>query len=326
MGGQGDDRSAGWQWRDYWRAGAVGVGTEAPASAGPQGDTTSLWRNWFAGLEDGSRILDLATGGGAVLRHAASHATAAGKRFGLTGVDEAQLPDDAGLQALGILRLGETRAEALPFAHESFDAVTSQFGIEYADHELALDGVARVLRPGGVARMLIHHKDSEITRAALVRIRAFDTVTGDGRIVRLCREAFAARLAWPADGKVEETARELRAAILALAARVGPDPALATTRYLVSYLNDLAVGVDRYSPMSALECLHDFTEANAAWRERQARQVSAAMDRASLDAFIDSASRSGLDANTTVAWRDAAGGLLGWLVDFERRSDVAIWA
>jgi SAM-dependent methyltransferase len=325
MDGQGDDRSAGWHWRDYWRAGQTGVSGADEAARGPAGDTAPVWRSWFAALADGARILDLATGGGAVLRHAAASAAGAGKTFHLTGVDQAALPDDPALQNLGVRRLGETPAEDLPFPEESFDIVTSQFGIEYADCARALHGVARVLRPGGAARMLIHHADSEITRQARVRITAYDAVIGDGRIVRQCRDAYAARLAWPADDRAEATGRDLRSAILALAARVGPDPSLATTRYLVSYLNDLTMGVDRYSPMSALQCLQDFTDSNAAWRERQACQVAAAMDRTALDSFIATATQAGLDARPPVAWRDATGGLMGWLVDFERRPQTTTW-
>ena len=61
------------------------------------------------------------------------------------------------------------RAEQMPFRDGAFDLVVAPLVLHYVEDWRALFAeLRRVLRPGGVARMLIHHKDSEITRAALV--------------------------------------------------------------------------------------------------------------------------------------------------------------
>ncbi|MGA0545132.1 class I SAM-dependent methyltransferase [Brevundimonas sp. VNH65] len=320
MGDRDAAKEAGWPWRDYWRSGQAGVagdgtcGTEA-------GKTDAAWLPWFADALDRARVLDLCTGGGAVLRHAAQ---AAGRSFELIGVDEATLAEDPSLVALGIRRIGETSIDALPFPDGAFDVVTSQFGVEYADHGRALAEVARVTRPSASVRFLLHHAHSEITRQARAGLAAYDAVIGDGRLVDQCRAAYASRLNGAAELEAAAQAQALRASILAVAARVGADPALSTTRYMLSYINDLAMGVDRYSPMSALQCIQDFKDRNAAWRERHRLQVAAAMDSPALDAFLAICAQNRLSLRSRAEWRDPVGGLMGWLVDLSRDADGGV--
>ena len=79
-------------WADYWKA-------DCAASCEPENPATALeiarlWQGWLSGFADGSRILDVATGNGIVLTHAANAARTSGRRFALTGVDLAA-PDDS---------------------------------------------------------------------------------------------------------------------------------------------------------------------------------------------------------------------------------------
>lgn len=322
MGDSEETPAAGWYWGDYWSRGpsdVSGGGADGPTDAGR---TDPVWLSWFSQLTPGARVLDLATGGGAVLRYAAAASTKAALNLDLTGVDFALLPADPVLDSLGVRRIGQTPIESLPFADASFDAVTSQFGIEYGEARRSLGEAGRVLRAGGTARFLLHHIDSEITHQAFVRLKAHDSVIGDGRVVQLCRDAYAAQLRSASEDEVAETARNVRAEILALAARVGPDPTLSSARYALSYLNDLAMGLGRYDPMSALLCLDDFVARNAAWRERHAQQIAVAMNQSAMEAFVEVAEHAGLRHRQSTAWRDEAGGLMGWLVDFAREGDA----
>jgi ubiquinone/menaquinone biosynthesis C-methylase UbiE len=49
------------------------------------------------------------------------------------------------------------KAEKLPFSNASFDAVNCGLALPYMDNARALDEIARVLRPGGVLLLKIHH-------------------------------------------------------------------------------------------------------------------------------------------------------------------------
>ena len=123
------------------------------------------WLQRFAELSDGTRLLDVATGNGVVLVHAASAARGAGRCFELTGVDLAEIDPFRfvpGLrEQLGEARfLGRVAAERLPFEPDSFDVVVSQYGLEYAPLAPALAEAARVLLPGGSLNWLAHGENS----------------------------------------------------------------------------------------------------------------------------------------------------------------------
>lgn len=152
-------------WRHYWKEDRI-------ASCLPENEATAReiqehWIELFADLPDGSRILDVATGNGILLAHAAMAAERVGKRFLLTGIDLAEIdpfryvsniPD--GLRDARFI--GGIAAEKLPFSDAEFDVVVSQYGVEYADLDKALDEVERVLGARGRLIWLAHSVDSVV--------------------------------------------------------------------------------------------------------------------------------------------------------------------
>lgn len=99
----------------------------------------------LAGVAAGSRVLDLATGTGAVARAAA----AAGAS--VVGVDIAPgMVEVARRRSPAGVRFEVADAAALPFGPAAFDAVTCGFGLSHmpSRHEV-LTEARRVLRPGG---------------------------------------------------------------------------------------------------------------------------------------------------------------------------------
>ena len=157
--------SGNWGWRNYWKedrdASCVAKNSDT------EKEISEYWQSRFSKLLDGSRILDVATGNGIVLAHAAIAAERVGKRFSLTGIDLADinplryvsnLPE--GLRQAKFV--GRIAAEKLPFPDAHFDVVVSQYGLEYANLEAALGEVERVLVPGGQLHWLAHSKESVV--------------------------------------------------------------------------------------------------------------------------------------------------------------------
>jgi demethylmenaquinone methyltransferase/2-methoxy-6-polyprenyl-1,4-benzoquinol methylase len=105
---------------------------------------------------DGQRILDVATGTGMVAAELLRQADCT-----VVGVDQSaamltrararfSAQDDARVEGKGRVELIEAQAEALPFADESFDALSVTYLLRYVDDPAAtMSELARVVRPGG---------------------------------------------------------------------------------------------------------------------------------------------------------------------------------
>ena len=117
------------------------------------------WRRFLVGrleLRQDARVLDVATGTGAVaLELVRQHDCS------VVGVDRSAdmlAVARARIAARGLasrIELHEARAEALPFADASFDALTVTYLLRYVDDPAAtLRELARVVRPGGTVAML----------------------------------------------------------------------------------------------------------------------------------------------------------------------------
>jgi SAM-dependent methyltransferase len=102
----------------------------------------------FAAYEPGTRVLDVGFGQGEQMQKL----RAAGCRA--VGVEY-----DGGLALRGAsagLSVCRARAESLPFATGSLDGLVCKVVIPYTDEARAIHEVARVLRPGGIARIAYH--------------------------------------------------------------------------------------------------------------------------------------------------------------------------
>jgi demethylmenaquinone methyltransferase/2-methoxy-6-polyprenyl-1,4-benzoquinol methylase len=94
----------------------------------------------------GDRVLDVATGTGAVARELRRQ-----KGCDVVGVDQsAEMLAEAGRRAGGDIELVEASAESLPFEDGEFDGLTFTYLLRYVDDPPAvLRELARVVRPGG---------------------------------------------------------------------------------------------------------------------------------------------------------------------------------
>jgi SAM-dependent methyltransferase len=97
-----------------------------------------------AGVEEGARLLDVASGTGHVAGRAAERGASA------IGVDVAAGMVDVAARLYPAARFEVAAAEALPFADWSFDAATCAFGVgHFAEPDRVVAELARVVRPGG---------------------------------------------------------------------------------------------------------------------------------------------------------------------------------
>lgn len=163
------DEQAAWdRFWSYDRLSSFGTG----AGAGNYGEPIAAgWRDFFTALPAGARVLDLCTGNGAI----AVMAVDAGDHLKVTGADFASVRPAAFVtktkrQLKQIRFLGRTPAEQLPLDDSSFDAVVSQYGVEYSDMDRSVAEAVRVLAPGARLRFATHAAEGAVaadTRRAI---------------------------------------------------------------------------------------------------------------------------------------------------------------
>jgi SAM-dependent methyltransferase len=194
-------------WSGYWRGEATGQAAAASLGETDPAVRAVLDRPWHelaAMLPRRAALLDLATGGGIVLRTLQSLR----KDLRLTGVDAAaELPRLAGAKMAGGVNLA-----ALPFADNAFDAVTSRFGIEYADVAEAAREAARVLKPGGTLSFVVHHAQSPIVAHNRARLEALRWAWSESGMLEKARSLARSRrvAALPTPRQFSEAAAQAR--------------------------------------------------------------------------------------------------------------------
>lgn len=170
-------KSANAGWRDYWRENRLAAC--APDKPSAAAAIEEHWTAFFKGIETESRILDIATGNGVLLLWATHAAKIRHAKFHLSGIDAADidplryLPEHRSAMSDANF-VGNTSAEALPFKEHSFDLVVSQYGLEYAALNPALDEIERVLRPGGQLHCLSHCEDSAVVAQGYSQLKELD--------------------------------------------------------------------------------------------------------------------------------------------------------
>jgi len=162
-------------WDQFLQSGAI---TSCPTSAEGVYDLEleQGWISFFATLALGAAILDVGTGNGPILLIAKNVAESAGLKFRLHGADRAAI-DPPRHVAGGVERYSgiafhpQTPTESLSFPDHQFDAVTGQFALEYGDARRSIVEVARVLKPSGSARFVVHHEQSVVVETARQSMR-----------------------------------------------------------------------------------------------------------------------------------------------------------
>ena len=275
---------AGQGWTHYWREGWAA--SCAPASERAAREIRERWMRWFADLPDGSRVLDLGTGNGILLAHAAAAARQQGKRFSLTGVDLADIDPLRWLSSLppGLRRarfLGGVAAERLPLDAGEFDAVVSQYGLEYADLEPALAEVERVLAPGGRLLWLAHAEDSSVVRQNRSQGEQAAYLLAPGSPLHAMRRFVAERRRGRAP---KRAAKELAAALAKAEQYCNDHPPAALMREVCTVIADTARRWQAYRLEDLDRMLIDSRSRLQAHRQRMSDLMAAVLSPARLEA------------------------------------------
>lgn len=321
-------------WSRYWASGHL---HSCPgAFAGNYDDELrSFWLDFFGALGDGARVLDIGTGNGAIAFLARDAADAAGRKFHIEAIDAARIhPEEAagrlGIPTAGVLFRGETSSESTGYPDASFDAVSSQYAIEYSEVDETLAELARILSPGGRSAFVMHHAGSEALATARLELKAFDYLRHQAPLVleakQLLRRLGAARgrrelAALAADGDSRRRRKEVEKQLRrVLACARAPSRGASFLEGIAAQVAAAVQEIGTKGVGPAGRRLAALEEEMAAHRERLRSIVRAARDRAGIEAFCEQLAAAGFAGEAPGELRRRGNDLLGWTLTATRRS------
>ncbi len=283
-------------WDTYWQ----GTGDIGAFSAGGVSHPaiTAFWTEIFSAVasrEPTTKLLDVATGNGAILETALSLLDA--DTTSITCVDvsaaaienvEQRFPGTVGVVA---------DARAIPLDSDQFNLVTSQFGVEYAGLE-AVREAARLVSIGGQLALLLHieggiiHNECSASLAAIEKLRASNFVPSS---IKLFETGFAA-VRGADRSAYEAAATRLAPAIQAseaIMAEYGEHVAGDTIFRLYSDVGRIHSAMPKYEPQEVLIWLRTMDHELSAYAERMSLMIDAAIAAAAFEQICKELQSSG---------------------------------
>lgn len=301
-------------WTRFWNNGFTEC-LPGDRAAGHLVALDDAWKQFFLSLQDGARLLDLATGGGDVVRRA--HALS--RRFSITGVDLADL-SVVGTTLSGVQLVGNTDLSRLPFADATFDAVTSQFGIEYAELAAATREAVRVLAPGGRGCFVLHHADSPTTGGVARSLAASCAVFPDGSAFQAARALFQLRERAAADADMARAESELRGAVQDLQSRLRSGPEYGPPAKAVALLANLLRAPASIPAQEALRRIDNAEQQIEASNLRRTAQLHAALNRDGVQGLASCLAEAGAAVDPATELRFPRGEVMAWKLAFRKEA------
>ncbi|SHH21716.1 class I SAM-dependent methyltransferase [Massilia sp. CF038] len=320
-----DERRA--VWTRYWSQGAT---HSCGGSFGSryEGALAQFWRGAFATLAPGARVLDIATGNGALPQLLVDFDPQG--QIACDAIDLATLAP-AWFDALPPARRAQLRfhgqqaAEALPFADASVDMVISQYGLEYTDLARTVPELLRVCKPDGQVRLVCHHAEARPVQLAHTELAHLDWLTAPegmldtalgmiGPVARAATEQGRAALAQDTAAQaVRERFNTLQDALAAQAAGSNCPDVLVEVRQALATILNMAMRDGAASAQAALAALRAQL-ADAALRLAELRDYALDADAAAqLGRTL--AGAEGTLALAPILEQDV---LMGWAISVQR--------
>jgi ubiquinone/menaquinone biosynthesis C-methylase UbiE len=307
-------------WTAYWAAGGLHSCTGS-FDAGYSGAIGAFWADQFMAMTASHRVLDLATGNGALplLLHSRDGGATCPS---VDAVDLAEVaPGWHQPERHGRIRFHSGVAmEQLPFEDDSMDMVVSQFGFEYARRTPALRECMRVLKPTGRIAMVMHHAGSVLARVGRAEMAHQARLFQQRGLLATAAEV----LPWFARARAGEDLRQnahanaARAAYNAAVADVSTDiDTLETPDLLVQARDEVhrILVSAQADAVLAQATLARFGDAVRAAGLRSAEMLSHALDVQQAEALVRELAALRPDATVSCRPLAQSEGVLGWALE-----------
>lgn len=249
-------------WNRYWKGGHGDTCFH-------HGETFSLrndWTGFFAELPQSARILDLATGNGALPLIAADVSRANNRDFSIVGVDFAsprpELLSEIDTSLLeSISFVGSTPLENMDFDTAKFDAVTSQYGFEYSDTKRSIPKIANLMAPGARLRFLIHSHGGSVYKATEQRCARIRRLLAKDQVFDLCHRISRCNPREPSSlAKIEKYEKRFWTKLKSLKSKASGLPPDDVSVYAMNFVEQLVQGRDQIPPDEWRDALNELSD------------------------------------------------------------------
>lgn len=313
-------------WNDYWHfdrlssfddVGKTNYGEEIAAG----------WKGFFDALPAGASILDLCTGNGAVAVMAAEASRRGDKDFRIVAVDAADVNPYRWVkkrrdEIAAIEFRPATPIEDLPWPAASFDAVVSQYGVEYSDLSRSIPELTRVVAPGGRVRLSLHAAEGAVVKRSQRVVPEIDFLLHEvdlaGKAQHCLRAAAAVERSVNPPASAQSAARESVAAFQKALRDTHQRMASAVDRAMLDDAGKmLTVLYQRRNQYDVAQAIGIVEEIRTEWRNHRGRlvaQIEAAVTQTGR-AELASRLRGSNAREVKESEQMGSGGLIGHCID-----------
>lgn len=280
-------------WSSYWSRGSLHSCVD---SFGGQysGAIESFWRSCFELLQANNRVLDLATGNGALPLLLWEQTR--GQAVRTDAVDLAEIaPAWYSSSSHPTINFHPgISMERLPFPEATFDLIVSQFGLEYAQWPQALHECVRVIKPHGRAAFIMHHAESVLVEVGrtesinqMLLLAENGLLDAASRVIPWVSRARSAAFGAYENALAHECRLAYNLAMSRLADEIKKSPVpdlLIESRELI---HDLVSGARMADSDRQLSLLSDYRKSLQEASLRTSEMVEHALDHYRMHRFVD---------------------------------------
>lgn len=311
-------------WEIFYRNGAIATGPSQNNGNYDQ-EILQAWLAFFESCPENAKILDIATGNGAVAIIASETSRKLGKHFDVHACDFAQINPlrdvpNAAERLAGITFHPGMAVENLTFDDAYFDAVSGQYALEYTDIPASLKQLHRTMKANGLAQFIIHHKNSILVRNTLINLDEADFVLRKTKIYRRLKHLVSAQLVTPKFA--ENAGNQLRASIQSLKRALPEVQAAGGGMILQGTLDNiqkLLILRNESGPVASLEREINMAEKDLRfWVRRQVNLLNSAKDENGIAEIEHMATQTGFAVVSRELQWHAGANLVGWKLVLRR--------
>jgi len=285
-------------WDTYWQGALTSGAYTGGGSTHPL--VLGFWDDYFqkvGGREDKPRIIDIASGNGAVVGCASSVLSGSLPEFTCLDVSDSAISmlEERYPGVHGVV----ADAANIPLESASYDIATSQFGVEYAGID-ALNEVVRLIAPGGELALLLHYRDGIIFQECGASLKAVEEMEAAGYIpkcIAMFETGFAAMQGRDPE-RYRTASKAFAPAIKAMEAIMmthGRDVAAGTILKVYRDVRTIHSRMRHYEPSAIKEWLLNLQQAIVAYAGRMASMRDAAIDASQFQHVRDNLLEEGFE-------------------------------